>query len=241
MSSLLRSLLLLGLPAFEAPQDASRRRLKALHLANRQALLGQQALLYCLLDDRGVARRHRQHSLEELERCRRGLHGLVEGDAGRQQVEVLAALWRSYGLLLTGADDDELRHTALAFGEQLLRRSLELAARLAGGCDSPAACWLAQCGQVYGYSQHTLCLLALSEPLAQRLDRPSLLRSCRERCHRALAELARLAACHAEVNQLLGELERLHERSPHEPGAPWLHQVSTGLLRNLKRLESLGC
>lgn len=238
MSSLLRSLLLLGLPGFEAPQDANRRRLKALHLANRQALLGQQALLYCLLDDHGVARRHRQHSLAELERCRRGLHGLVEGDAGRQ-VEALAALWQSYGLLLTAAGDDELRRTALAFAEQLLRRSLELAERLASACASPAACWLAQCGQVYGYSQHTLCLLALSEPLARHLDRPALLHDCRERCHRALVELARLVSCHAEVDRLLRDLELLHERPPHEPGAPWLHQVSASLLLNLTRLEGL--
>ena len=53
MASFLRSLLLLGLPGFEAPLDSGQRQIKALHQANRLAFLGQHALLYCLLDDNG--------------------------------------------------------------------------------------------------------------------------------------------------------------------------------------------
>lgn len=73
MASFLRSLLLLGLPGFDAPLDSGQRQIKALHQANRLAFLGQHALLYCLLDDNGIARRHLQESLAGLEASTRQL------------------------------------------------------------------------------------------------------------------------------------------------------------------------
>ncbi|HIQ43077.1 MAG TPA: hypothetical protein EYH47_10060 [Pseudomonas oleovorans] len=236
MRSLLRTLLLPGLPAFEAPQNANQRRFKALHLANRLAFLGQQALLYCLLDDH-MARHHCQACLDELDKCCSRLQALVEGSAEQQLVGTLARLSQSYALMLCASEDDELRHATLVVGELVLLRSLDVAKRLAAGCDSPTAQWLAQCGRVYAYSQRTLCLLALSESMTLRLDRASLVLTCHEHCHHALVELARLAACHTAVNQLLRELEQLHHCSSRVPDAPWLHEISSSLLFSLKRLE----
>ena len=40
-----------------------------------------------------------------------------------------------------------------------------------------------------------------------------------------------------EIADLLSELDRLHSTPPHEPGAPWLHHVSSSLLHSLQRLE----
>jgi hypothetical protein len=237
LRSLLRTLLLPGLPTFEAPLNANQRRFKALHLANRQAFLGQQALLYCLLDDHDMARRHCQACLDELNKCCSRLQALMEGSAEQQRVDTLARLSQGYALMLGASEDDELRHATLAVGELLMLRSLEVAKRLAAGCDSPTAKWLTQCGRIYAYSQRTLCVLALSESLSLRLDRASLLLTCHEHCHQALVELDRLAACHTEANQLLRELEQLHQCSSREPDAPWLHQISTSLLFSLKRLE----
>ena len=97
--------------------------------------------------------------------------------------------------------------------------------------------WLALCGQAYAYSQRTVCLLAVRDTAALHIDRPALLLECRVRCHGALNELSSLARCHEEIADLLSELDRLHSTPPHEPGAPWLHHVSSSLLHSLQRLE----
>lgn len=237
MASLLRSLLLLGLPGFDEPLDGARRQIEALHQANRLAFLGQHALLYCLLDDDGSAHQHLQESLASLERSGCRLEGLLSEQVLRQQAAALRPLLRSYALLLPEARDDALRRVALQLSESLLARALALAMALALGSPGPVPRWLALCGQAYAYSQRTLCLLAIAEPAALGLDRPALLTECRLRCQAALTELGGLAHCHAEVAGLLGELEQLHSAAPHAPGAPWLHHVSAGLLHGLQRLE----
>ncbi|MDH1054562.1 hypothetical protein [Aquipseudomonas alcaligenes] len=237
MASFLRSLLLLGLPGFDAPLDSGQRQIKALHQANRLAFLGQHALLYCLLDDNGIARRHLQESLAGLEASTRQLQCLLTDDTLKQQAAALQPLLHSYALLLPAASGDDLRRIALLLSESLLARTLALAAALAVGGPGPVARWLALCGQAYAYSQRTVCLLAVRDTAALHIDRPALLLECRVRCHGALNELSSLARCHEEIADLLSELDRLHSTPPHEPGAPWLHHVSSSLLHSLQRLE----
>ena len=133
--------------------------------------------------------------------------------------------------------NDDLRRIALLLSESLLARTLALAAALAVGGPGPVARWLALCGQAYAYSQRTVCLLAVRDTAALQIDRPALLLECRVRCHGALNELSSLARCHEEIADLLSELDRLHSTPPHEPGAPWLHHVSSSLLHSLQRLE----
>lgn len=237
MASFLRSLLLLGLPGFEAPLNSGQRQIKALHQTNRLTFLGQHALLYCLLDDNGIARRHLQESLAGLEASTRQLQCLLTDDALQQQAAALQPLLHSYALLLPAASGDDLRRIALLLSESLLARTLALAAALAVGGPGPVARWLALCGQAYTYSQRTVCLLAVRDTAALQIDRPVLLLECRMRCHGALNELSSLARCHEGVADLLSELDRLHSMPPHEPGAPWLHHVSSSLLHSLQRLE----
>ena len=115
MASFLRSLLLLGLPGFEAPLDSGQRQIKALHQANRLAFLGQHALLYCLLDDNGIARHHLQESLAGLEASTRQLQCLLTDDALKQQAAALQPLLHSYALLLPAASGDSGRQKATMF------------------------------------------------------------------------------------------------------------------------------
>lgn len=239
MKSILRSLLLLGLPAFEAPMDVGHRRLKALHLANRHAFLSQQALLYSLLDEQGNARHSCQASLEMLGECLRHLQTLMAGEQEQEHLDTLARLSQAYSLILSAAGDDDLRHVAFTMGELLLLRSMNVAKRVALGCELSTGLSLVRCGQVYAYSQRALCLQALNESLAVRLDRDSLLLTGREHCQQALYALDQLVACHTEANQLMHELEGLHRLPPPEFSSLELQQISKSLCSKLEHLESL--
>lgn len=237
MASLLRTLLLLGLPGFEAPLDSGARQIKTLYQASHLAFLSQHALLYCLLDDDGIAQYRLQQSLTNLEESSRQLQQLLTDDALRQQAAALQPLLHSYASLLPAAYDDDLRRIALQLSESLLTRTLAIAATLAVSGQGPVTHWLALCGQAYAYSQRTICLLAVQDDAALAIDRSALLLKCRTRCHAALYELGSLTRCHEETASLLGELDQLHTAPPQEPGAPWLHHVSDSLLHSLQRLE----
>jgi hypothetical protein len=230
----LLSLLTLGLPLFEAPEDSRMRRLRALHLANRQASLGQHALLYCLLGGQGWAGLHLQESRVALERTQQSLLELATGE------DSLQPLLQDYSLLLHAADDDELRACALALGERLLERSLAVAETLANQLATPEARWLSLCGRTYAYSQRALCLLAVERPTALGLDRPAQLRSCHLQCRQTLDSLRGLTQHGADIAPLLGELQKLHQMPPDNPDGTWLHHVSSSLLHSLQRLEEIG-
>lgn len=230
----LLSLLTLGLPLFEAPEDNQVRRLRALHLANRQASLGQHALLYCLLGGQGWAQLHLQEGRVALERTQQRLHELGAGEDGLQP------LLQSYSLLLHAADDDELRACALALGERLLERSLAVAEALASRLATPEAQWLSLCGRIYAYSQRALCLLAVEHPAALGLDRPAQLQVCHAQCRQTLDRLRGLTRHGADIAPLLGELQKLHQMPLDNPDGIWLHHVSANLLHSLRRLEEMG-
>lgn len=238
LSSRLLSLLVLGLPLFEAPEDSQARRLRALHLANQQASLGQHALLYCLLGGQGWAQLHLQEGRAALERTQQRLLGLGVGE--NPQLRALQPLLQGYGLLLHAATDDELRACALALGERLLERSLAVAEALANQLATPEAQWLSLCGRIYAYSQRALCLLAVEHPAALGMDRPAQLQTCHEQCRQTLDRLRGLTRHGADIAPLLGELQKLHQLPPDNPDGTWLHHVSASLLHSLQRLEEMG-
>ncbi|MDG9922977.1 MULTISPECIES: hypothetical protein [unclassified Pseudomonas] len=230
----LLSLLVLGLPLFEVPAGSRARRLRALHLANRQASLGQHALLYCLLRDQRWAGLHLQESRVALERTQQRLLELGAG------ADNLQPLLQGYSLLLHAANDDALRACALALGERVLERSLAVVEALASQLATPEAQWLSLCGRIYAYSQRALCLLAVEHPAALGLDRSSQLHSCHAQCRQTLDRLRGLTQHGADIAPLLGELQKLHQMPPDNPDGAWLHHVSASLLHSLQRLEEIG-